>query len=1815
MVCLNKKFYEKELADYASVLGSEAAAYYVLAMNNGYTLDLDPEGNPSSLYADILAACGGNKVRAIQEKAVYYTQAYIKDSGDWTLEGKEPTRNPSIAVTKNTVSQDILQNDIFGEIKSSLSLNGVDDDNYAMRTAIERTRHEYLEQELADFKDEFRKKQKYKTDAKTFLQKVIAFCRSPFNFRKIEEPSSDQQKKSRAEAFVRFNETLKYLILENIGSHLTDKDFKEWFNKKRAENSNEEINGFMSFIDMAVNDLDMAFNNRDLVFRLLSMLRDFGYTEYDDGMKLFNSINDLANALTADDVSKYTPEQQTYIADFKGTAVQSFVDDIKTELTPEMRELFLMYKNMGIHTNKNQEAYDVIKSGLESRLKSVQRSRLSHNKDVVYQIKSKIAKLKKRNAYDTNDMFLTYFDFLESAEAEFRNAIKFLDACILDPSKATAQTLMYLQTDVLGYYDYIISQHIANLNEESGLSKDQLDDIRQLYKRNVSELLDEVKEKYNQVLDEHCDGVIDKFIQDKCPLGDVENHKRVFKAALRNMIDNGELAVQLEGIFGDANTSSSDIVRMIANMLNDAERQVNDDAVNRGRKLLSLYKKAEGVLSKLGINPKNFGKYFCELDNDGYPTGNFVSGYQDEHGNYVGVNKGEFTKQRRKFESKLRRKYGLPGDEHGNTIWNFDIKGQEEVYNKYMDELDDWLEEHANRMYTAEYYKAKRRILTRQAREALEDIDSQINDLLEKCTDEEGFVYESDLTTGERSLLHSLRREREELGNPYLVTLDTTGKIIKLEKKTGDALDIAESICEWQQFTKGKTQRQPDWEKYNAALAKITDPHKRAIFEAANTVSRLSDNFYTRLANCSTATQTEEYMKIAALRSKIMGYTRDSRGYVNPDLLRLNDDAWAELKRIDQELDSRKTSGTKGSENFDDFAEMYPVTMEDPSDPSKRIAVLDYLEYQARTALATNPNALDEFYNKYYYTKHDKKGTGRLAPLSVFYICGPKESKYIETVPTNSYTQVVGGEFYNPEYDNNNPDHIQPKADKFPNKRYAEIMNNEDTRNYYLELLDMMEDAIAELPVGTNASVTKMPQITDNSASILTRYLEHFNLRGISKSLEQHIQINETDTDLYREDLARLPNGKFVETAPIRFVTSLSDPTQICCDPTKTVTMFYSMAKNFAAKSKVIPVVEVLLSRMNGGINGSNTEYSDQSKRAQDELEMYGYGRMQKGLGSKYRKMTKSESFWTKLLNWMNRAFVLAMLAGKPFSAGKGFVAAYWNTWNEAFVGRYYDFGDKFWTIGKLLSELPQAIWGIKNGNSRSLVQALMENGSLASSIEGTFGDQNKTWIRRMFGHFNMGFFTIGDYATTSMIMTSTFHATRLIPDPKTHKLQFMNEEECIDMFIKNGMTEKEAIKWFEKHSGNHLMKMYCLDKVGNPTLKDKVTIRINGEKHTIKPSDYNPDKYKLRVFGTAEQRAAIANGTVSEHGKTVAHGHAGVKMVLSLRNYLVSQGWDRFKSGDTFNQKYYDEGAIRNIVESKTYRGQYNFETGHCEASLKTTIEGLTGDLETHISGMLAIFPILFKILRYRMKGNKLRRSEMQMIKRILGDAVGVATFWAICAFALLPMVRKYPDEFIWIALLVIVGGAGVEAMTAINITTVLDLFTTATAIYGYMKQLMNLIPPIKDAFGLSDKPKDEYNTRGYKYKYKKKWFQDAMTLTRLTPWPGIAGYYETFTPAIPGLDNPDKSPYLKRQAEALNKLDNMSPLEMASPEGIGAMSDAFTTPLGAQGVYDWYSHNTAPMTWLESRKAEQPEEEKPKSKRRNRRHRGKRRTRKSRD
>jgi len=49
------------------------------------------------------------------------------------------------------------------------------------------------------------------------------------------------------------------------------------------------------------------------------------------------------------------------------------------------------------------------------------------------------------------------------------------------------------------------------------------------------------------------------------------------------------------------------------------------------------------------------------------------------------------------------------------------------VYNQYMDELDEWLDSHANRRYTLEYYRQRRRFLSRAAMRELNKIQYQMD--------------------------------------------------------------------------------------------------------------------------------------------------------------------------------------------------------------------------------------------------------------------------------------------------------------------------------------------------------------------------------------------------------------------------------------------------------------------------------------------------------------------------------------------------------------------------------------------------------------------------------------------------------------------------------------------------------------------------------------------------------------------------------------------------------------------------------------------------------------------------------------------------------------------------------------------------------------------------------------------------------------------------------------------------------------------------------------------------------------------------------
>ena len=61
---------------------NEWAAYAIWSLNNGNGIDKAPNGEPSILF-DALLSKFKNKLRAIKEKAKYYTKSFFDIFGDW----------------------------------------------------------------------------------------------------------------------------------------------------------------------------------------------------------------------------------------------------------------------------------------------------------------------------------------------------------------------------------------------------------------------------------------------------------------------------------------------------------------------------------------------------------------------------------------------------------------------------------------------------------------------------------------------------------------------------------------------------------------------------------------------------------------------------------------------------------------------------------------------------------------------------------------------------------------------------------------------------------------------------------------------------------------------------------------------------------------------------------------------------------------------------------------------------------------------------------------------------------------------------------------------------------------------------------------------------------------------------------------------------------------------------------------------------------------------------------------------------------------------------------------------------------------------------------------------------------------------------------------------------------------------------------------------------------------------------------------------------------------------------------------------------
>lgn len=1597
MNCLIKSKYKKELSHYASILGSEDAAYYVLAMNNGYTLDKNPDGSDSSLYQALLTYYADDEERAVLNMSVVFTPNFMNKHGDWTEgfnhnNGSEP---PSITTLQgenlcdNQVVSQILQN------TPEISRFGL------LEQANELSRDEMLvellnddrEAEIAQKMDEFNQQNPTATDEEQFRAKK-QFERE-YNLNKIQDAISTltiylqntfgdvpemqkfiqtlQQRAETGGVTERNNQTSFILInllkriINNDDLSTTVSDFADAY--IRAFYDTKEVQDALDIVAKEIGTKSTERVVRHLVKYVTGKLtNDKTLNRHEKLRRFWEGFKNLMRRITFRKLKDYNIRSN--IMDAVVTAFAANTDLQRITSEEILYDITNSELDPGSHKATRKTVIEKMLEGLESRIKSIKS--ISNNglinKDELFYLESLVQRIKDSKRFtpaqqNKQDLILID-DFIRNGIREMNQTLVRLQSIhnALSEQKfmhrygsknidvvkyqfngdeiPTIAELMKIKTDIVGFYSSLIKnqflEYMKNTDEEDLQPGGYLYEAIKL----IETAANEVNTSLEEEIARYSEYVVDKIADEYVDVGNKERFKLNAKKHLKNQINRGDLP-WIETIIGSGISSQSPIVRMADIRLRDINTSVRTQSYTKGMQLLNLYDKAVPFLSK--FSPTNFQRNFIELDENGKPTGYFVSP----------VKEGQARQNIKKLRERLNKKYEITQiDDSSKTPTSFEDDAQ---WKAYMDEYDRGLEDLGiHRRYVADYYIEQRKYLSKDTIDTLNSLQQQISKYYDKCYDEEiGVPILTDLTRDDREKLDALLREKQQLSNPYVIEYDSvTHQIVSIIPKTGDDLKTALEIMAWNKRRSENISYKSNFDKYNQAHQKLVDKYgansrEVKMFEYQNLTKRISPEYYELIESILGKQQLSPKLEeLYAKKNAILAAVRPKQGFVQPNLDLLSDEAWAELKDLDEQISAeRERLGSPNISN-DDWDAYYSLTAKkDVVKYGQNISYIAWLERQALSMSTTNPNALNQYRDKYFYT--DAKGN--VKPLSVFYYNSPTDSKFIEDNLLGVFSEIDDdSEWLDKEYDPKNSNHLQPDAVKYRNERYYELTDptnknyNKASHDFYNMLLDMMDEAWGMLPGLQRTSRYQMPQRRDRNSHLITRAGVWQNAKA---AWSNTFQINENDVQ-YNDEYTRSPDGRYVYTVPIRWVRMLDEPSAISTDIIHSVTSFYQMALQYSEKSKLAPVLEMLKARLES--TSVENQPSDQAKRLSKHLEMYLYDRKRTGF-RKNRRMGVLEKFWAKMSQLLNSFAHSKLMPHNLIGILKNANDSFFSLMAEIIGGRHFtksDFGYAIKTMGKEV--IKGGLFSAGKTKKNCWTVQAMQYAGVSGTIEEIFKGKNETWLRRVIeNHFSMGEYTFVDYMFKGLLTNMIYHNRRLMTNPLTGKQEFMTRQRAEYLYQQySGTKEAGAKKW--KKSDITLRDAYQVNQEGIFELKQEYTDIV---KPFIGESGRRSNKAELQVNTTIKERSSVINGMLDEMDRNgLSQNYIGA-MVLLMRGWMVTQLVDYTKTGHDFavysddndntNPKNWYSRVMTSAIDSyknqiveedEEFAGQLNLGTGIVE-------------------------------------------------------------------------------------------------------------------------------------------------------------------------------------------------------------------------------------------------------------------------------------------
>lgn len=1629
---------------------------------------------------------------------------------------------------------------------------------YDLGVQIDNERNQYINSAL----------NRYKVDnpnaSSNDLARVLNSTRTQFNADRSKKIMRDNQTTlaqafgltmNRSGYFESAETTQKKLMLEFFINSLQESTFKAY----NLDNLNRTKYQQVGVVENAISLANLIYNaiyDGDITTLDKVIARDYvrmfwgsdliqsALKSLDNGTKTASQLEDeLVTRMTKDPVSTRNTNIISWFQNIWQSLSQLvkqvfsgavFTDQQKNEILRAVDAAFMLSEDL-YYTNNNSVIYDRIdgkydtskllsekdrqilsgiKQGTKTRLKS-QLSRNVKNQKLIADLKSRLEIMEGKNEDSIDDVYSIIEDFLVTANREINRTRRYIDETLLiqgDMENWDPQEINFIQQDLIGFYKNLMFTIYDLFNDETSAinkfnkirvqNKPDAIDLKN-FSNELQKTIEGLQNDYfSYVVKPYVRMILTKYVDEENAVTDKQAFIYNMEHWLEQDYTYGDLVLG-EVIIGMASRSKSPIVRIVEHMTSAAEFASHRQVLRKGHELVRLYNGVRPTGSQ--ISPYNWQKRFMEFDKNGLPTGYFVRE----------INDGQFYLDKDAEEERLRLKYNLQRDEDGNIIFDdVDPKADDSIYNKFNDEMDEWLDKHCHRRYTVNYYKDKRRFLSPTTLIEQNRIQRQIDLMLDKCRLPSGYIDKSRLTPSERRQLDILRKQKRDLGSHYIFTEDPNIGILHVENKTGEALQMADEITAWNRYISEKVKYKPNWDDFNAAKQSLIDSgasqQEVDDFIRNNTTTRITSEFYDTLRTAVGKSATNKELEDLKHRhSEILNAIKERQGAGSPNLNKLGTgistdrSGWIELQRIEQRMADIKrqliASGAKGvagdkSLTFDQLATTLYVTSGDQSDET----YLMYLINQWRNAGASNTN-LNNVFNQLFTFKDEK---GRIRYLNAFTYLTPLDFKLdingktitcIESLPGTEYSELDESSPYVNENFKKAGKSMQPKAyDSNGNRLYKSSAYEEltsDEKQFLNELKRTMEEANEMIPNKAVARDDLLPQISGRTMTVLANTImgKEWSTALKYPFRKFGVKYSETDEDVSTNmDLARRPDGTVVNNIPIRFIKKLENRATQSTDVLGSVIMYYDMACNYANKSKNLPTLELIKFAVDPARTKNQNQLPKQYRKIENILDQRYYGKETSFGSDSNEKITPVKQRTIQTTKTIRNFASVAMLGINFTTIEVGYIDAMCSMLVDGIAGKYITLHDMRVALGDCIKHTPKVLSGLGKPVVNDKLVAAMQYNNLSRSNSEIFSSTDMFKLDRFIKeHLLMGGYTLSDYMVNGLMLRATYNTYRLIKNPTTNKESFYSKTDAINEFTKLGYTEKQAIKLWEK-SKTTLWDAYdCIE--GDFVVKDEYKNAIS-------------EKLENRIAGRLRDRTAMYNGVIPATEKAKIQQNVFGSFLVLMRNFYINTYWDRFKAGGD----YITEGDDHNITWRSEYQrddlGMVNFETGEFEGAVfKDFARGMYKLTSNAKSFMTNSQP------------NKLTREQKYAVSRSLSELLIIGsllflTLWSV-AFARSnnydddkepvwklnligdgPLLEikpnhvqeKFMDFLRWkLALLATRGFT--ERLTSWWAPTVSELFTSPSTATSYLDDIGVMWGLVIDLF--NQRADEEIKTGGYKH------------------------------------------------------------------------------------------------------------------------------------